>query len=607
MRTAFLLISILALTIGAHAQKKIGQDIEGESGGDNSGISVSMPDANTVAVGAKYNSGNGLWSGQVRIYTLNDSEWIQKGEAINGEAEKDFSGQSVSMPDANTVAVGAPHNNGNGIKAGQVRIYTWNGSAWVQKGGDIDGKFAGEKIGMTVSMPDINTVAVGTPHNETVNGNYSGLVRIYKWSGSAWVQKGSDIKGKADYDQSGQSISMPDANTVAIGAPGDDGNGNNSGQVRVYNWSGSTWVQKGADIDGEAEFDESGMSVSMPDANTVAVGAPGNNGNGIKRGHVRIYSWSGSAWVQKGVDIDGEADHNNSGSAISMPDANTVAVKVKKIYGMNAGYVHIFEWNGSAWIQKGNDMDGEISYDWASSSVSMPDTITVAIGDPNNYNGHGVIAGRVRIYLLCNTAGTDVITACDSYTWINGITYTASNNTATYILPNAAGCDSVVTLNLTIPTIDISVTNTSSTLTASAADAEYQWLDCNNNMAVIPGAVNRSFTASTNGSYAVEVTQNSCTDTSACIVVNNIGISENNFGSLPVIYPNPCSGALTVDLPFVCSEIEIIVRNYMGQEINRQTFLNSDKPEIKVDGPAGIYFIDLNAGNKRALLKVIKE
>jgi hypothetical protein len=45
----------------------------------------------------------------------------------------------------------------------------------------------------------------------------------------------------------------------------------------------------------------------------------------------------------------------------------------------------------------------------------------------------------------------------------------------------------------------------------------------------------------------------------------------------------------------------------MGQEINRQTFLNSDKPEINVGGPAGIYFIDINAGNKRAFLKVIKE
>ena len=45
---------------------------------------------------------------------------------------------------------------------------------------------------------------------------------------------------------------------------------------------------------------------------------------------------------------------------------------------------------------------------------------------------------------------TDVQTACDSYTWIDGNTYTESNNTATFVLENAAGCDSTVTLDLTI-------------------------------------------------------------------------------------------------------------------------------------------------------------
>ena len=51
-----------------------------------------------------------------------------------------------------------------------------------------------------------------------------------------------------------------------------------------------------------------------------------------------------------------------------------------------------------------------------------------------------------------STTGTDVITACDSYTWIDGITYTASNNTATFNIAGGAanGCDSLVTLNLTI-------------------------------------------------------------------------------------------------------------------------------------------------------------
>lgn len=48
------------------------------------------------------------------------------------------------------------------------------------------------------------------------------------------------------------------------------------------------------------------------------------------------------------------------------------------------------------------------------------------------------------------SAGTDEQISCEPYTWIDGITYTTSNNTATFVLPNAAGCDSIITLDLTI-------------------------------------------------------------------------------------------------------------------------------------------------------------
>jgi hypothetical protein len=58
----------------------------------------------------------------------------------------------------------------------------------------------------------------------------------------------------------------------------------------------------------------------------------------------------------------------------------------------------------------------------------------------------------VNLDLTINNAvtGTDQITACGSYTWINGVTYTSSNNSATQTLTAANGCDSVVTLDLTI-------------------------------------------------------------------------------------------------------------------------------------------------------------
>jgi gliding motility-associated-like protein len=56
----------------------------------------------------------------------------------------------------------------------------------------------------------------------------------------------------------------------------------------------------------------------------------------------------------------------------------------------------------------------------------------------------------LNLTITNSNTGTDVITSCDSYTWIDGNTYTSSNNSATVVLSNAAGCDSTVTLDLTI-------------------------------------------------------------------------------------------------------------------------------------------------------------
>ena len=61
-----------------------------------------------------------------------------------------------------------------------------------------------------------------------------------------------------------------------------------------------------------------------------------------------------------------------------------------------------------------------------------------------------VIASDSMVLTVPNHTGIDVQTACDSLIWIDGITYVVDNNIATHTLQTAAGCDSIVTLNLTI-------------------------------------------------------------------------------------------------------------------------------------------------------------
>ena len=68
---------------------QLGSDIDGEAGGDNSGISVSLSsDGSIVAIGAFYNGDGGNNSGHVRVYSYNSSNdsWSQLGSDIDGEA-----------------------------------------------------------------------------------------------------------------------------------------------------------------------------------------------------------------------------------------------------------------------------------------------------------------------------------------------------------------------------------------------------------------------------------------------------------------------------------------------------------------------------------------
>ena len=101
-------------------------------------------------------------------------------------------------------------------------------------------------------------------------------------SSSYFSQIGGDIDGEAAGDYSGTSVSLSgDGTILAIGAPYNDGNGDDSGHVRVYQNVSGTWTQIGDDIDGEANNDQSGSSVSLSsDGSIVAIGAQRNDGNG---------------------------------------------------------------------------------------------------------------------------------------------------------------------------------------------------------------------------------------------------------------------------------------------------------------------------------------
>ena len=398
--TVFSAFCLLCAPAPLLAQTQLGADIDGESAEDGSGTVALSSDGNRLAIGAPGNDGNGSESGHARVYQWSGMAWTQLGADIDGEAAGDGS-ESVSLSsDGNRLAIGAPGNDGNGTGSGHVRVYQWSGMAWTQLGADIDGEAAGDGFGRSVSLSsDGNRLAIGTPWND----DNSGHVRVYEWSDSTWTQLGADIDGDATAQYTGFSVSLSsDGNRLAVGAPWSHGNGGYSGHARVYQWSGMAWTQLGADIDGEAASDDSGSSVSLSsDGNRLAVGAPGNYGNGSDSGHARVYQWSGMAWTQLGADIDGESAGDRSGSVSLSSDGNRLAVGADRNDGNGSasGHVRIYQWSGMAWTQLGTDIDGEAVEDYSGTVSLSSDGNRLAIGAGWN-DGNGDNSGHVRVFDL---------------------------------------------------------------------------------------------------------------------------------------------------------------------------------------------------------------
>ncbi len=447
----FLTLLLLGITTVTNAQAwtQVGADIEGQGVEDYSGYCVSLSaDGSIVAIGS-HNAGSSN-NGRVRVFQRSAGIWTQVGIDICGEADDDHFGIGVSLNYNGTVlAVGAYKNDGAGTNAGHVRIFSQLASGnWIQKGADIDGEAAGDRSGYSVSLSiDGNTVAIGAYFNDGT-GEDAGHVRIYQYESGSWTQKGDDIDGEAAGDRSGFSVSLSsNASHVAVGAPYNDGVGDRAGHVRIFQFSSGSWTQVGGNLNGKDTEDFSGFSVSLSDNNFVAVGAPGNNENGTDAGNARIFKLlTSGSWVQYGNDINGEAADDNSGRSVSISsDGETVAVGAHRNdeTGINAGHVRIYHFASGSWTQVGADINGEAADDESGIGVSLSgDGNTVAIGAHQN-DGIAADAGHVRIYSL-NTVNVDELILSDISIFPNptsGILHLefAGNNIQKIVISDIAG------------------------------------------------------------------------------------------------------------------------------------------------------------------------
>ena len=195
-----------------------------------------------------------------------------------------------------------------------------------------------------------------------------------------------------------------------------------------------------------------------------------------------------------------------------------------------------------------------------------------------------------------------------SYTWSGGadstgITTASASPTATttYTVTGIAlGCSDTASVTVDVNPLP-TVSAIANVLTADQAGALYQWIDCGNANAPIANETNQSYTALVSGTYAVIVTQNGCTDTSACFTFTSVGMAENSFGNQITIYPSPAIDIITITVNDGLIGQDYFITDEVGRTVLSGKLV-SEKSVVTINElAAGIYIIKVLDSSKKII------
>lgn len=210
-----------------------------------------------------------------------------------------------------------------------------------------------------------------------------------------------------------------------------------------------------------------------------------------------------------------------------------------------------------------------------------------------------------QLSIIVNESTSSIIdvTSCGVYTSPAGMEYDESGE---YVetLENEVGCDSIITINLTVIEIDPMVTVEDPILTANQEGVAYQWVDCDADYEPIDGATDQVFEPTENGNYAVILTDGECVDTSDCYTIATVGIDEINQIAFSA-FPNPTTGTITITFGELVQNGTIAVLSVDGAVVQMSEINNQDQILLDINQPNGIYFLQLLTADQTGIIKIV--
>lgn len=356
-------------------------------------------------------------------------------------------------------------------------------------------------------------------------------------------------------------------------------------------------MQKGSSINGSSFFEQCGYSVALSgDGNRIAVGYRNNSDDLMFGGSVQVFDWDGAEWIANGDTLYGFNEYAQAGNSVALSDDGAVLG-----IGATGGHNQFDEWSsgqGYAKMYEGSctgpfstqTVNSCSDYTWID-GVTYTESNSSALVAFDHVSGCDSIV-RLDLTISPLENGLQTISSCSDYTWIDGITYTENNTSAFTILEHPSGCDSLVYLDLTITDIDNTVSLSDGVMTSQNSAGAYQWIDCDNGDNPIDGEDSQSFTPSESGNYAVVLTNEGCNETSECTSIVVTGIEEISGEMTPLIFPNPSTGLITVEL-LGSSENSITVFNVLGELVYQESGISEGLHRFTLVESAGLYTVEI--------------
>jgi hypothetical protein len=253
--------------------------------------------------------------GGVYTYDLVGTDWVQRGSVMAPPGVVGGEGfpASVCLADSEKVLfVGASRAGGNG----RVAVFDLVAGAWVLRGTMIDsGCAAGGRFGRSVAASsDALRLFAAAPYAGGGSGGGKGVVYAYVWNGDTGAYDQVTSATGGDDQQLGMALACSaDGATVFMGAPASPA----AGQVYVVPYDGSTFGAASASVtpSDPGGTDLFGQSIAASASGLVLyIGAPYWDQTLTNQGAFYIFDWSGSAWVQRGAAVIAPSGGVSSGA-----------------------------------------------------------------------------------------------------------------------------------------------------------------------------------------------------------------------------------------------------------------------------------------------------